>query len=57
VAVGGRSVSQIALRSLTAATLYGARVSVQNVGISGRIIAYGSVVDNLSGDPIYIPAQ
>lgn len=30
---------------------------VDVVGGSGRVLAYGSVIDNRSGDPIYIPAH
>jgi hypothetical protein len=25
--------------------------------LSGRVIAYASMIDNVSGDPIFIPAQ
>jgi subtilisin-like proprotein convertase family protein len=36
----------------------GARATVQVlVGGSGHIFAYGSIVDNLTGDPVYIAAQ
>jgi subtilisin-like proprotein convertase family protein len=39
---------------VTAAVINGrARVEV----LSGRVVAYGSMVDNLSGDPIFVPAQ
>lgn len=36
---------------------YNARLSVEVVGGSGRVTAYGSVIDNESKDPTYVPAQ
>jgi hypothetical protein len=45
------------LRSLIPANTYNARVSVQVTGGSGKITAYGSVIDNRTQDPTYIPAQ
>jgi len=36
---------------------YNARVTVQVIGGSGRVTAYGSVIDNQSKDPTYVPAQ
>jgi hypothetical protein len=39
------------------ANLYNARVSVQVTSGSGRVTAYGSVIDNFSKDPTYVPAQ
>jgi hypothetical protein len=32
-------------------------VSVKVIGGTGRIAAYGSVVDNKTVDPTYVPAQ
>lgn len=37
--------------------IYNARVSVKVVDGDGRITAYGSLIDNLSQDPTYVPAQ
>ncbi|MBV8518552.1 MAG: hypothetical protein JO197_14230 [Acidobacteria bacterium] len=37
--------------------VYGGRVTVRVLGGSGRIAAYGSVVDNRTLDPTYVPAQ
>lgn len=37
--------------------IYNARVSVKVVDGSGKITAYGSLVDNVSQDPTYVPAQ
>ncbi len=36
---------------------FNARVSIRVVGGTGRLAAYGSVVDNLTQDPTYIPSQ
>lgn len=36
---------------------YNGRVSVRVVGGTGRVSAYGSVVDNRTQDPTYVPAQ
>lgn len=38
-------------------TVYNGRVSVKVIGGSGRVSAYGSVVDNRTLDPTYVPAQ
>jgi hypothetical protein len=39
------------------AQIYNARATVQVIAGSGRVTAYGSVIDNASKDPTYIPAQ
>jgi hypothetical protein len=36
---------------------YNARVSVQVIDGSGKVAGYGSVIDNRSADPTYVPAQ
>jgi hypothetical protein len=36
---------------------YNARLSVEVIGGTGRVTAYGSVIDNESKDPTYVPAQ
>ncbi len=38
-------------------TVYNGRISVKVVGGQGRVAAYGSVVDNRTVDPTYVPAQ
>jgi len=38
-------------------TVYNGRISVKVVGGQGRVAAYGSVVDNRTIDPTYVPAQ
>jgi hypothetical protein len=37
--------------------VYNGRVAVNVVGGSGRVAAYGSVIDNRTQDPTYVPAQ
>jgi hypothetical protein len=37
--------------------VYNGRVTVQVVGGEGRVAAYGSVIDNRTVDPTYVPAQ
>ena len=39
------------------ANVYNARISVQVLSGTGRVTAYGSVIDNFSKDPTYVPAQ
>lgn len=36
---------------------YNARLTVEVVGGTGRVTAYGSVIDNASKDPTFVPAQ
>ena len=36
---------------------YNARITVQVTGGAGRVTAYGSVIDNATADPTYVPAQ
>src|SRR5262249_57421709 len=38
-------------------SVYNARISVQVISGTGRVTAYGSVIDNVSKDPTYVPAQ
>jgi len=38
-------------------SIYNARVSVKVTDGNGRVTAYGSLVDNTSEDPTYVPAQ
>ena len=37
--------------------IYNARVSVKAVDGAGKVTAYGSLIDNVSQDPTYVPAQ
>jgi hypothetical protein len=45
------------LSSLNLGALYNTRITVRVVEGEGRVTAYGSVIDRLTGDPTYIPAQ
>ena len=36
---------------------YNARITVEVISGTGRVTAYGSVVDNDTQDPTYVPAQ
>src|SRR5207302_1781360 len=45
------------LSSLNAGNTYNARIIMRVTSGSGRVTAYGSVVDNLTSDPTYVPAQ
>ncbi|HEX7708834.1 MAG TPA: hypothetical protein VF701_20405 [Thermoanaerobaculia bacterium] len=38
-------------------TVYNGHITVRVVGGDGRVSAYGSVVDNRTADPTYVPAQ
>jgi subtilisin-like proprotein convertase family protein len=42
---------------LLASKITAARVEAEVLAGGARIMAYGSVIDNLSGDPIYVPAR
>ena len=48
---------QIPLAGFNAGTVYNGRVTVTVTGGSGRVTAYGSVIDQLTQDPTYVPAQ
>ena len=37
--------------------LYNTRVTVKVISGTGRVTAYGSAIDELKGDPTYVPAQ
>jgi Viral BACON domain len=55
--LGANEFLQIPLASFNAGTVYNGRVSVKVVGGSGKVTAYGSVIDAQTGDPTYVPAQ
>ena len=44
-------------RALGLENVYNARVTVRVTDGDGRVTAYGSVVDMLTSDPTYVPAQ
>lgn len=43
--------------NLISGNTYNARVTVKVIGGTGRVTAYGSVIDNNTVDPTYVPAQ
>src|SRR5712691_1202357 len=49
--------TQIPLAGFNAGTVYNGRVTVTVTGGSGRVTAYGSVIDQFTQDPTYVPAQ
>jgi hypothetical protein len=52
-----RQESGIFGRAFPGQNIYNGRVTVKVIGGTGRVTAYGSVVDNLTSDPTYVPAQ
>ncbi len=57
VTLAAHGVTQVPLTGIVAGPLFGGRVTVQAVGGIGRVYAYGSIVDNTTGDPVYIKGQ
>ncbi len=58
LSLGANEYRQIpVLTSLGLTTAYNARVSVRVIDGSGKVTAYGSVIDQVTGDPTYVPAQ
>jgi len=45
------------LRSLNLTDVYNGRIALRVIAGEGKITAYGSVVDNQTQDPTYVPAQ
>ena len=45
------------IASLNPGSTYNARITVAVTSGTGRVTAYGSVIDNLTSDPTYVPAQ
>jgi len=45
------------IQSFGLSNIYNARISVRVVGGEGKIAAYGSVIDQKTQDPTYVPAQ
>src|SRR5205807_2491577 len=57
LALAAHGVTQVPLSGIISGSLFGGRVTVQVVNGTGHIFAYGSVVDNSTGDPVYINGQ
>lgn len=51
-----RQLNQV-LKGLNAGTTYNARVALRVIDGEGKIVAYGSTVDNMTQDPTFIPGQ
>ena len=49
--------TQFSLASFGAGTVYNGRVTVTVISGTGRVTAYGSVIDQTTQDPTYVPAQ
>ena len=45
------------IRELGLGNVYNARITVRVIGGNGRVTAYGSVIDEITQDPTYVPAQ
>ena len=45
------------IRALEVGNVYNARITVRVIGGEGRVTAYGSVIDEITQDPTYVPAQ
>jgi hypothetical protein len=55
--VGPLRVVQFSLEAITSAPIVDGRVEVEVIAGSGHALAWASVVDNNTGDPIFVPAQ
>lgn len=56
-AAGPLRVIQFSLDAITSATIADGRVEVEVIAGSGSALAWASVVDNITGDPIFVPGQ
>ena len=45
------------IQSLGLTNVYNARISVRVIDGDGKVSAYGSVIDQKTQDPTYVPAQ
>jgi hypothetical protein len=48
---------QFPLTVFNAGTVYDGRVSIKVTSGAGRVTAYGSVIDAITGDPTLVPSQ
>ena len=55
--VGEFGVIQFSLEAITSAPIVDGRVEVEVIAGSGNALAWASVVDNITGDPIFVPAR
>ncbi|HSY49156.1 MAG TPA: hypothetical protein VLC46_10120 [Thermoanaerobaculia bacterium] len=55
---GGQYLQQNQIfKSLGFSNVYNGRITAQVIGGTGRVAAYGSVIDNRTTDPTYVPSQ
>ena len=54
---GPLRVVQFSLDAITTAPITDGRVEVEVITANGRALAWASVVDNITGDPIFVPAR
>jgi hypothetical protein len=57
VALTAHGVTQIPLSAIVTGNVFGGWVSVEIVNGNGHVYTYGSIVDNTTGDPVYISGQ
>jgi hypothetical protein len=55
--LGANQFVQFPLSSFGAGNVYNGRVTVSVTGGTGRVTAYGSVIDQVTQDPTFVPAQ
>jgi hypothetical protein len=55
--VGALGVVQFSIDAITNAPIVDGRVEVEVITSNGHALAWASVVDNATGDPIFVPAQ
>jgi subtilisin-like proprotein convertase family protein len=55
--VAALSLVQFSVEAITSAPVADGRVEVEVVTSNGHALAWASVVDNITGDPIFVPAQ
>ena len=57
IALTANQFLQVSLAQFGLGTAYNARVTVKVLSGTGRVTAYGSVIDAATQDPTYVPAQ
>ncbi|HEV7573041.1 MAG TPA: proprotein convertase P-domain-containing protein [Thermoanaerobaculia bacterium] len=55
--VAALSVVQFSIEAITTAPIAGGRVEVEVLTSNGHALSWASVIDNITGDPIFVPAQ
>jgi len=57
ILLGPNEFRQLSLANFGLGTIYNTRVTVKVIDGSGKVTAYGSLIDNTTQDPTYVPAQ